>query len=112
MGLPFTNLFASCCTSPNFVFGAGFATPHMALDPMCPLMCWLSSCGLCCIAVLVDMWQVILGEFPGRCTQCAHSATTWPKAQQPTMPRGHPYHPGNSGLLEVCRAVELFGLAM
>ena len=27
MGLPFTNLFASCCTSPSFVFGTRFATP-------------------------------------------------------------------------------------
>ena len=74
MGLPFTNLFASCCTSPSFVFGARFATPHMALGPMCPLMCWLLSYGLCCFAVLADRWQVILGEFPGRCTQCARSA--------------------------------------
>ena len=39
MGLPFTNLFASCCTSPSFVFGARFTTPRMALGPMCPLMC-------------------------------------------------------------------------
>ena len=37
-----------------------------------------SSAGLRCFAVLADRWQVILGEFPGRCTQCAHSATTWP----------------------------------
>ena len=78
MGLPFTNLLASCCTSPSFVFGARFATPRMALGPMCPLMCWLLSSGLCCFAVLADRWQVILGEFPGRCTQCARSATTWP----------------------------------
>ena len=55
MGLPFTNLFASCCTSLSFVFGARFATPRMALGPMCPLMCWLLSCGLCCVAVLADM---------------------------------------------------------
>ena len=74
MGPPFTNLFASCCTSPSFVFGARFATPHMALGPMCHLMCWLLSCGLCCFAVLADRWQVILGEFPGRCTHCPRSA--------------------------------------
>ena len=74
MGLPCTNLFASCCTSPSFVFGARFATPRMVLGPMCPLMCWLLSCGLCCFAVLTDTLQVILGEFPGRCTQCPHSA--------------------------------------
>ena len=79
MGPPFTNLFASCCTSPSFVFGARFATPYMALGPMCHLMCWLLSCGLCCFAVLADRWEVILGEFPSRCTQCTHSATTWPK---------------------------------
>ena len=54
MGLPFTNLFASCCTPPSFVFGAKFATPRMALGPMCPLMCWLLSCGLCCFAMLAD----------------------------------------------------------
>ena len=78
MGLPFTNLFASCCTSPSFVFGARFATPRMALGPMCPLMCWLLSCGLRCLAVQADRWQVILGEFPGRRTQSACSATTWP----------------------------------
>ena len=41
-----------------------------------PLTCWLLSCGLCCFAVLADRWQVILGEFPGRCTQCAHNAHT------------------------------------
>ena len=41
MGPPFTNLFASCCTSPSFVFGARFATPRMALGPMCHVMCWL-----------------------------------------------------------------------
>ena len=35
MGPPFTNLFASCCTSPSFVFGARFATPRMALGPIC-----------------------------------------------------------------------------
>ena len=69
MGLPFTNLFASCCTSPSFVFGARF------LGPMCPLMCWLLSCGLCCFAVLADRWQVILGEFPSRCTQCPRAHT-------------------------------------
>ena len=74
MGLPFTNLFASCCTSPSFIFGARFATPRMALCPMCPLMCWLLSCGLCCCAALAFRWQVILGEFPGRCTQCPRSA--------------------------------------
>ena len=74
MGLPFTNLVASCCTSPSFVFGARFATPCMALGPMCHLMCWLLSCGLRCFAVLADRWQVILGEFPGRCTQCPRSA--------------------------------------
>ena len=56
MGLPFTNLFASCCTSPSFVFGARFATPRMALGPKCPLMCWLLSCGLCCFAVQADRW--------------------------------------------------------
>ena len=78
MGLPFTNLFASCCTSPSFVFGARFATPHMALGPMCPLMCWMLSCWLCCFAVLADRWQVILGEFPGRCTHCACSAHAVP----------------------------------
>ena len=78
MGPPFTNLFASCCTGLSFVFGARFATPRMALGPMCHLMCWLLSCGLCCFAVLADRWQVILGECPGRCTQCARSATTWP----------------------------------
>ena len=27
---------------PVFVFGARFASPRMALGPMCPLMCWLS----------------------------------------------------------------------
>ena len=78
MGLPFTNLFASCCTSPGFVFGARFTTPCMALGHMCPLMCWLLSCWLCCFAVLADRLQVILGDFPGRCTRCALSATTWP----------------------------------
>ena len=31
MGLPFTNLLASCCTSPSFVFSARLATPRMAL---------------------------------------------------------------------------------
>ena len=77
MGLPFTNLFASCCTSPSFVFGSRFATPP-PYGPMSPLMCWLLSCGLYCFAVLADRWQVILGEFPSRCTQCARSATTWP----------------------------------
>ena len=30
----------------------------------------LLSCGLGCFAVLSDRWQVILGESPGRCTQC------------------------------------------
>ena len=74
MGLPFTNLFASCSTSPSFVFGARFTTPCLALGPMCPLMCWLLSCGLCCFAVLADRWQVILGEFPCRRTQCPLSA--------------------------------------
>ena len=74
MGPPFTNLFASCCTSPNFVFGARFATPHMALGPMCHLICWLLSCGVCYFAVLADRWQVILGEFPGSCTQCNNLA--------------------------------------
>ena len=83
MGPPFTNLFASCCTSLSFVFGAGFATPRMALGPMCHLKGWLLSCGLCCFAVLADRWQVILGEFLGRCTQCAHSATTWPQGAAP-----------------------------
>ena len=78
MGLPFTNLYASCCTSPSFVFGARFVTPRMALGPMCPLMCWLLSFGLCCFAVLADRWQVILGAFPGRCTRCARTATAWP----------------------------------
>ena len=51
------------------------------LRPMCPLMCWLLSCGLCGFAVLADRWQAILGEFPGRCTQCVRSATTWPQSQ-------------------------------
>ena len=50
----------------------------MALGPMCHLMCWLLSCGLCYFAMLADRWQVILGEFPGRCTQCAHSAHAVP----------------------------------
>ena len=36
----------------------------------------LLSCALCSFAVLADRWQVILGEFPGRCTQCARSAHT------------------------------------
>ena len=35
MGLPFTNLFPSCCTSPSFLFDAGFASTLMALGP-CP----------------------------------------------------------------------------
>ena len=39
---------------------------------------WLLSCGLCCFAVLADIWQVVLGEFPDRCTQCTHSVTTSP----------------------------------
>ena len=56
MGPPFTNLFASCCTSPSFVFGARFAAPHMALGPMCHLMCRLLSCGLCYFVVLADKW--------------------------------------------------------
>ena len=77
MGLFFTNLFAFCCTSPSFVCGATFATLRMALGPMCPLMCWLLSCGLGYFAVLADRWQVILGESPGRYTQCPRSATTW-----------------------------------
>ena len=74
MGPPFINLFASYCTSPSFVFAARFATPRMAFGPMCHLMCWLLSCGLCCFAMLADRWQVILGEFPGRCTQCPRNA--------------------------------------
>ena len=78
MGVPFTNLLASCCTSPSFEFGAKFATPCMALGPMCHPMCWLLSCRLRCFSVPADRWQVILGEFPGRCMRCAHSATTWP----------------------------------
>ena len=49
---------------------------RLNLRPMCPLMCWLLSSGLCGFAVLVDRWQVILDEFPGRCTQCARSAHT------------------------------------
>ena len=76
MGPPFTNIFASCCTSRSFVFGAKFTILGMALGPMCHLMCWLLSCGLCCFAVLADRLQVILGEFPGRCMRCAHSAHT------------------------------------
>ena len=79
MGPTFTNLFAYCCTSSSFVFGAKFATPRVALGPMCHLMCWLLSCGLWCFAVLADRWQVILGEFPGSCTQCprrAHAVRT------------------------------------
>ena len=86
MGPPFTNLFASCCTSPSFVFGARFATPCMALGPMCHLMCWLFSCGLCCFAVLADRWQVILGEFPSRCTQCNNLANDG--EQQPMLCAG------------------------
>ena len=77
MGPPFTNGFALYCTSPSFLFGARFATPRMALGPMCHLTCWFLSCGLCCFAVLADGWQVIFGEFPGRCTQCTRGATTW-----------------------------------
>ena len=46
----------------------------VALHLMCPLMCWLLSCGLCGFAVLLDRWQAILGEFLGRCTQCPRSA--------------------------------------
>ena len=38
-------------------------------------------CYLVGFAVLADRWQVILGEFPGRCTQCPRSATTWPVSQ-------------------------------
>ena len=71
MGPPFTNLFASCYASPSF---ARFATPPMACGPMCHLMCWLLSCGLCCFAVLAESRQVILGGFPGRCTQCNNLA--------------------------------------
>ena len=58
---------------------------RLNLHPMCPLMCWLLSCGLCGFAVLADRWQAILGEFPGTCTQCPRSATTWPEAN------GHRY---------------------
>ena len=87
MGPPFTNLFASCCTSPSFVFGTRFATPRMALGPMCHLMCWLLSCGLCCFAVLADRWQVILGEFPGRCTQCNNLALAPPTRSGSHMSR-------------------------
>ena len=36
MGPAFTNPSACCCTSPNFVFGAKFTTPLMALGLMCP----------------------------------------------------------------------------
>ena len=32
------------------------------------------SCGLCGSALLADRWQAILGEFPGRCTQCNNMA--------------------------------------
>ena len=74
MGPLFTNLFAPCCTSPSFVFGAMFATLRMAFGPTCHLMCWLLSCGLCYSAVLSDGWRVILGEFSGRCTQCNNLA--------------------------------------
>ena len=35
MGPLFTNLFASCCTSPSFIFGGRFATLCMAIHPMC-----------------------------------------------------------------------------
>ena len=56
MRLSFTNLFASCRTSPTFVFGASFATPFMALGVMCPVVCWLLSHGLCCFAVLEHKW--------------------------------------------------------
>ena len=37
------------------IFGARFATPRMALGPMCPLSSWLLSCGLCC----ASRWQVV-----------------------------------------------------
>ena len=73
MELPSTNLLASFSTSGIFVSGARFATPHMALGPMCPLMCWLLSCWLCCFAVLAYMWQVILGEIPSVRSQCPQS---------------------------------------
>ena len=49
---------------------------RLNFPPMCPLMCWLLSCGLCGFAVLADRWQAILGEFPGKCTQCPCSAHT------------------------------------
>ena len=73
MGPPFTNVFASCCTSPKFVFGTTFATLRMALGPICHLML-VVICRLCCFIVLANRWQVILGEFPG--TQCPCSAHT------------------------------------
>ena len=57
----------------------------MAIGPMCPLMCWLLSCVLCCFAVLADGWQVILGEFPSTCTQCPRSAHTVQQLAQSTF---------------------------
>ena len=129
MGPPFTNLFASCCTSPSFVFSARFATHRIALGPMCHLMCWLLSCGLCCFAVLADRWHVILGEFPGRCTQCNNLAFVrkgvqwiksqfhWPKFHTTDCPQGtkdwqcRSFPASGSPKLEVCRNFPLMKLS-
>ena len=61
--------------------------PHLVLYSalgLLPLVWPLAPCAPSCVGCyLVGFaallwWQVILGELPGRCTQCAHSATTWP----------------------------------
>ena len=36
----------------------------------------LFSCGLCCFAVLLDRWQVLLGEYPSLCVRSMHAVRT------------------------------------